>query len=255
MRIMRIVGTLFFVGFFCLSAFPRSSRTETFILTIERIKHSVVPIICGKFVDQKFVVQLIDGTGFFIDKEGHFVTAAHVIRGLRVINSQQPVPCVDTIYVPDNGWERDAIEIHTHWFMFNGCEIDDVLDLAVCKTIQIPKGVKPVTIANTRPADGSPVGFTGFPLGSIEPLSSRCDIATYRAATDSEGSREVVLDKGTWPGASGSPIYNEDGAVLGILLQRGLGDGTGITVGRPSHFILQFLAKHNIHAQEPKKKK
>jgi S1-C subfamily serine protease len=258
MRFIRfVVGVLISGGFlFCLPVLGGSGRTEAFILAIERIKHSVVPVVCGKFDDKgQFALQLIDGTGFFIDTQGHFVTAGHVIRGLSIVNAQQPVPCIDAVYVPDNAWQRDAITFNSHWFKFGDCEIDDSIDVAVCKTIDIPQRIEAVTIADVRPSDGSPVAFTGFPLGSQEPLSSRCDIATYRAATDSEGSRELVLDKGTWPGASGSPIYREDGSVIGILLQRGIADGTGIAVGRPSHFILQFLAAHKINLTKAKQKK
>jgi S1-C subfamily serine protease len=241
------LSIFFFV--FTLFAFGQNRSTETFILTIERVKHSVVPILCGRLDNKgQFSVQLIDGTGFFIDSDGHFLTASHVINDLKGVSSVRPIPCIPAIYVPDNGWQRDAPFLQAHWFTFpvDGCKIDTALDLAVCKTIQAPGGIRPIAIYEYRPPDGYPVAFTGFPLGSIEPLSSRCEIATYRNSIDQEGSRELVLDKGTWPGASGSPIYDERGVVLGIVLQRGINDGVGIAVGRPSHFILMFLRKNGI---------
>lgn len=248
MRVIRSLVSGLIVSFLLgLLAFARSSRTEAFILSIERVKHAVVPVLCGRFDDKKqLVVQLIDGTGFFIDSEGRFATAAHVIKGLSVVNAQQPFPCVWAIYVPDDGWQRDAVTFPSHWFLFGNCEMDEALDLAVCKTVLVPKGVEPMFIEDSRPPDGSPVAFTGFPLGSIEPLSSRGDIATYRGALDKEGSREMVIDKEAWPGASGSPVYGEDGGVLGIVLQRGLGDGVGIAIARPSHFIATFLRSKSI---------
>ena len=43
--------------------------------------------------------------------------------------------------------------------------------------------------------------------------------AAYRDIRDDRGPRELVVDKTTWPGASGSPIYLENGMVIGILLQ------------------------------------
>ena len=248
MRVIRSLAGWLVVSFLLsLPVFAGGSRTEAFILAIERVKHAVVPVLCGRIDEkQQFIVQLIDGTGFFVDSEGRFITAAHVIKGLSIVNAQQPFPCVWAIYVPDGGWQRDATTFSTHWFLFGGCEMDDGLDLAVCKTVAVPKGIKPLFIEDSRPVDGTPVTFTGFPLGSVEPLSSRGNVATYRGSTDQEGSRELVIDKGTWPGASGSPVYGEDGNVLGIVLQRGLGDGIGISVARPSHFIATFLRSKGI---------
>lgn len=257
MRFVRNIGGCLGIGvLLSLPAFSGSGGTDTFILAIERVKHAVVPVLCGTIdANQQFKVQLIDGTGFFIDAEGRFVTAAHVIRGLSVVNVQQPLPCVWAIYVPENGWQRDAINLTIRWFQFGNCAVDDNLDLAVCKTVIVPKGVEPMLIDDNRPADGTPVAFTGFPLGSVEPLSSRGDIATYRNAIDGDGSREMVIDKGTWPGASGSPVYEDNGSVLGIVLQRGLGDGTGIAVARPSHFILKFLNANGVSVRRKEDKK
>src|SRR5438128_2213368 len=110
LRIVRSICILLtFLFIFTLFAFGRRKKTETFILTIERVKHSVVPILCGR-LDEKgnFSVQLIDGTGFFIDREGHFLTAAHVINDLMGVSPLRPIACVSAIYVPANGWQRDA---------------------------------------------------------------------------------------------------------------------------------------------------
>jgi len=259
-RVVRGVWLLWIVFLsFALAASDRSSRTEAFILTIDRVKTSVVPILCGKFDEhQQFVVQLIDGTGFFVDDEGDFLTAAHVIADLKIVNASRPVPCVMAIYVPLVGWQRDAVTFDSRWYTFTDCISDTTLDLAVCKpVIKINSQVHPLVVEDLRPPDGSPVAFTGFPLGSTEPVSSRCDIAAMRGAVDTEGSREIVLDKGTWPGASGSPIYTENGVVIGIMLARGIADNTGTAYGRPSHFIVKFLRdnKINIPSSTTKKQK
>jgi hypothetical protein len=250
MRFVYRLDTL--LAFLLLSLFVcgQSGRSDPFILTIEKTKRGIVPVLCGRFDERgQFVMQIIEGTGFFIDRQGHFVTAAHVIRGLKIIAPQQPVPCVPAIDIPMDGWNREAPSFQTRWFKFveEDCVIDDALDLAVCKSpYLVPFKIYPLVLSDTKPPDGVPVAFTGFPLGNTEPLSSRCNIATYRAAIDTDGSRELVLDKGTWPGASGSPVYGEDGRILGILLQRGLGDGVGIAIARPAHFIVMFLRSKGI---------
>lgn len=53
----------------------------------------------------------------------------------------------------------------------------------------------------------------------------------------------MLVDKNNWPGASGSPIYLEDGRVIGVLVQRGIGinDAAGLTLGRVSKLIVPFL--------------
>ena len=256
-RSVRILLSLFFLGSLSVSA---GERTDAFVLAVERVKHSVIPVLCGKFTLGQFSLQLIDGTGFFVDEDGDFVTAAHVIKDLKTTTLERPIPCVMAIYVPDSAWEREAVNFQAHWFLFKECKVDAVLDLAVCKTTdKIPAKITPVVIEDIRPADGSAVAFTGFPLGTVEPISSLCDIATYHSAIDGEGSREFVLDKGTWPGASGSPVYDNRGVVIGIMLARGLADSVGTSFGRPSHFILTFLRENGISLKtgtdKPKKHK
>jgi S1-C subfamily serine protease len=262
MRVTHFVRRFFvFLLFLGTARLLASDRDDHFVLTIERVKHSVFPVLCGQFnLLGQFSIQLIDGTGFFVDEEGDFLTAAHVITDLQTTTLQRPTPCVMAIYVPTNGWEREAITFNTRWFVFKDCKLDTSLDLALCKpTDKLPTKPTPLSIEDVRPMDGSAVAFTGFPLGQTEPLSSRLNIATYRGANDGEGTRELVLDKGTWPGASGSPVYDERGAVIGIVLARGTADSVGTSYGRPSHFILKFLRDNGIGVKsvedKPKKRK
>lgn len=233
--------------FLCGSVLAAKRQDDPFVSTIDRVKNSVVPVLCGSFdAAGQFSIQQIEGTGFFVDDGGHFLTAAHVIHDLGVVAPGQPLPCARAIYIPNGGWQREAVTAHMAWFAFDHCDIDDTLDLAVCKTVSLPPASVRVNFLDARPPDGTQVAFSGFPLRSAQPISSRCDIATYQRVIDTEGSRDLILDKGNWPGASGSPIYDENGLVVGILLMRGTADGEGITVGRPSHFIIQFLRKNGI---------
>jgi len=225
-----------------------SAQTDTFIHSIDRIKKSVIPVLCGAFTIQgQFYSQLTDGTGFFVDDSGHFVTAAHVIADLKQITLQRPIPCTMAIYIPNDGWERNATALNVKWLVFTDCDIDDSLDLAVCKPRdKIPNKIYPVTFDTFQPPDGSPVAFTGFPLGVVEPLTSRGNIAAYRFVDDSDGPKEFIMDKGTWPGASGSPVYSPQGSVMGVILQRGLNEATGIAIARPSSFVLKFLGSKGV---------
>lgn len=259
MRITRRFQILLLLFLFGSLRVLAQARADAFVLAIERVKHSVFPVLCGKFdLSGQFSLQLIDGTGFFVDDAGDFITAGHVINDLMTTTLQRPIPCVMAIYEPDNGWNREAIDFPTHWFVFKDCKIDATLDLALCKPInELPTKTTPLIIEDTRPLDGSDVAFTGFPLGQVEPLSCRLNVATYRGATDGDGTRDLILDKGAWPGASGSPVYDSRGIVIGIILARGMADSIGTSFARPSHFLLKFLRDNGLTvktgADKPKK--
>src|ERR1035441_1402464 len=111
-----ILGSIAFLS--SLFVLGSSNRTDRFILTIDGVKSAVVPILCSRF-DEKgtFTVQFIDGTGFFIYDDGHFVTAAHVINDLNTVAPNHPIPCVLAVYIPENGWQREATTFRTHWFL------------------------------------------------------------------------------------------------------------------------------------------
>jgi hypothetical protein len=253
---LRLLLLLTFLFILVTCAYGREA--DQFLAAIEGIKHSVVPVVCGTEDGRGgFNIELIDGTGFMIDTVGHFLTAGHVAHDLMKFAANIIHPCVMAIYIPDSGWQRSAKEIHFHWFRFIDCQFDEAMDLAVCKTILLPPSVHPVAFEIAQPPDGSPIAFTGFPLGSIQPLSSRGNVATYRAVADDNGPRELVMDKGTWPGASGSPIYNAEGNILGIVLQRGTNEGVGMAIARPTSFILKFLDGKGIAVTQanPDKKK
>lgn len=237
--------------FLCLPL--KAQQPDPFIHAIEGVKSSVVPILC---IRQDILGQLnliIDGTGFFINSSGYFLTAAHVIAELRRTTIMQPTACVMAIYLPENGWQRDAANFNIKWHAFTDCFVDETLDIAACKTIDdVTSGIRPMTFRGELLADGTAVAFTGFPLGAVEPLSARGYVAAYRAAVENLGPTELVIDRQNWPGSSGSPAYDVDGNVVGIVLQRGIGDGVGMAIARPTSRILAFLASKNVQVKTEK---
>ena len=70
----------------------------------------------------------------------------------------------------------------------------------------------------------------------------------YRGTADL-GPTEMIVDKSAWPGASGSPVYASDGAIVGLLIQRGFNDASGIAFARTSVYISAFLAKNKAERQ------
>jgi S1-C subfamily serine protease len=223
----------------------------SFISATARIKRSVIPVVCAHFSQpgNNITLDSIEGTAFFVRSDGMFATANHVITGLT--NPARRSPCqISAIYVPLVGWQPRVVNQRAHYSFFTAafCTVDANIDVAVCGPI--PDVVQsnsappdPVSFESALQDDGTPTAFTGFPLGSPSPVTSRGFTAAYRDAQDERGPRELIIDKTAWPGASGSPIYIEDGRVIGIVLARGTGEGAGIAIGRPASFIERLLAE------------
>jgi V8-like Glu-specific endopeptidase len=77
------------------------------------------------------------------------------------------------------------------------------------------------------------------------PITSQGHIASYSVRTN-----EFLIDKNAWPGASGSPVYGAEGEVIGLIIQRGLGDGSGLAYARPADFIVDFLRRQEVPIKE-----
>lgn len=185
--------------------------------TIERIKSAVVPVICGTLNNNnKLEVKKIMATGFFVNNEGHFLTAAHVLDYWEK-SDEIRIKCFPAIYIFVGGWQAKIG--NARYSRFDTCIKSNSIDIALCKPIENPfldEAVKQridiVSFGNfNNLKDGTPVAFTGFPLDLLKPLTSKGNIASFI-----ETDNRIVIDKSAWPGASGSPVYLSDGKVIGI---------------------------------------
>jgi S1-C subfamily serine protease len=225
----------------------RCEAEDVPIEAIESVQKSVVPVVCMKPTGDGTKAAIIKtlGTGFLINAEGHFLTAAHVVLEMGPICGSGSFWA---IYAPTASWQtREAVP--TRWFRFDECRYNEVTDVAVCKLVNNPftddsvkKYIKPVRFGTFKGhADGSPIAFTGFPLQSIVPITSKGFIAGYYPR-----ERWFGIDKSGWPGASGSPIYNVRGLVIGLLIRRTASDAGGLSFARPIEPILNFLMAEKI---------
>jgi len=212
------------------------------------MKTSVAPVVCVQpKVGSDWDLLSIEGTAMFVSSDGSFITPNHVIEGITNPKREKPCPSA-AIYGPEDGiWHEDKGTFRVNYALFIAlaCKTDKQIDIAYCKPVPGSLGkIKPVpaTLDNSLPAEGTPVAFTGFPLSNVIPITSIGSVAAYWA-TDDLGTFTVVVDKNGWPGASGSPIYLQDGHVIGMVFSRGIGEGTGLTYGRISKFISDFLPK------------
>jgi S1-C subfamily serine protease len=215
-------------------------QADPFIETISHVKQSIVPIACATQPDAQGVVTVkkIKGTAFFVNDEGSFVTAAHVISKLWDERGQPVAGCFPVIYVPNPSWPS------IKWFQFGSMVMDETTDIAVCKTTKNPFADSALHLGTLHlvpdiPADGTSVAFTGFPQVVI-PVTSRGNIALAGLLD------KVVVDKTSWLGVTGGPLYVANGAVIGMMIERGAGDLDGMAFAKPASLILKFLSDHNI---------
>jgi len=227
---------------------------RSWVETIKDMKRSVIPVVCG-YTDSKgkWIIADVEGTGFFVDRRaGRFVTASHVLDGLDAFARERPEhSCEYAIYIPDAGWEKGGKVINVEYFTFKKCIRSDSADVAVCTLIENPftssrlakNLIQEVSFAAGEVPDGTAAAFTGFPLERTTPITSIGSVAGRHTLDDDDPWFFYLLDKTAWRGASGSPVYTEDGRVLGMIVRSGTDDSAGIGFARCSAAIQDLLTR------------
>lgn len=248
-------------GFLILAVCPTAGNLadQGFVGAIQQAKRYVVPIACfGQNPDTKepYLIS-IEGTGFFVSADGDVVTAGHVGRNL-FSTPRIPSCPFPGIYVPVKGWDIWTASVDIRIIPIAKCFQSGDADVAICKTAANPFTLdsiktKPRTaeLETVIPEDGTPIAFTGFPLNFVQPITSQGIVGTYRSANEKVGPQELVVDKNAWPGASGSPVYTANGKVIGMIVQRGSNEASGLAFAIPSRILVRILGEYR--AAERKK--
>ncbi len=82
-------------------------------------------------------------------------------------------------------------------------------------------------------------------MQSIYPVTSKGNIASYVPS-----QKQFAIDKNVWPGASGSPVYDMDGNVIGLVIKGGFNEGAGLAYARSTDYILDFLRTNKIPTEK-----
>jgi len=228
----------FLVATFLICAItPLTSSHPSWVKTIDRVKRSVGPIFIGDIEEGGGVsidTSKVAGTGFFVGRDGYFVTAGHVVQSLQSPIGLTPKKA-GVIFVPDDGWPRGEKTFGGTGFRFELVSLDEPNDVALCKTRVNPfehedakRFVRSVDFLETIPPDGTLVGFTGFPLHNRIPISGQGIVASYQffPRGDQHGWL-ILLHAASWPGSSGSPVFLQDGRVVGMVSGSTRGGYTG----------------------------
>ena len=207
---------------------PLNVRKETLFMTAT-LKTRTVRDLVDVFGEGVVMVQTPDGTGsgFFINREGHVITNAHVIQGETRISV--------VIFIKDKGsfTRRTVKDVRI-------VAVNPTLDLALL-AVERPEDVEltPLYFGDReRLSTGEPVFAIGNPYG-LERTVSEGIISHVARQLD-----HMVLLQTTAainPGNSGGPLLNLHGEVVGVtnMSASHFADGLGFAI--PINYVKDFL--------------
>lgn len=158
---------------------------------VRRVKPSVVSVLTYDAKGEP----LISGSGFFIGP-GKVVTNSHVIRGAH------------------------RVEIHTlegkgrTYPVAGALAVDEEADLALLSVDLPAERSRPLTLTKTLPEEGEQVFVIGNPL-RLEGSVSNGIVSAVREVPDL--GRIIQITAPVSHGNSGSPLFNMNGQVIGIV--------------------------------------
>jgi hypothetical protein len=220
-RCRRIAASVFFCITILLGGFGHSAEAQDWSRVRAQSKGSILFL--------KVIVRNRDGTnehvastasGFIVSKNGHFLTAAHVI--------QNPDPNTNVIYFAAIG-PRDSQQ-----FELNFIKSDADLDIAL---FQLPPSQAwiPLKIASSSNVpDDAKLFVLGFPRG--ENLSSGEGMLRNRFAKGGRFQTSLPLNYGD----SGAPVFDIAGRVIG-LAEGGYDEANMVTNVVPADFFAPLL--------------
>ncbi len=139
--------------------------------------------------------QVFAGTGFVVDRRGDVMTNHHVVDG-----------CAQILVSPSVGGQQSV-----------GVIADDSQnDLALIGPIKQPAGSLPLT--DDRPMLGQSVVVVGYPLQGI--LASSLNVTTGAVSALAgleDDTRMIQITAPVQPGNSGGPLFDQTGAVMGVV--------------------------------------
>jgi S1-C subfamily serine protease len=137
----------------------------------------------------------VTGTGFFISRQGHVLTNAHVVDGCKSITVQQP-----------GGMAATASAVAA----------DKQNDLALLQTGATPPAI--ATLRGGRPIrPGEAVVAYGFPLTGVMSSGGVLTTGAVNALSGTgDDTRFLQISAPIQPGNSGGPLLDMTGAIVGV---------------------------------------
>jgi hypothetical protein len=236
-----------------------ANAQQTPVESIEKVKRSLVQAVCilqndtnqDEKVDQEVHVL---GTGFFVAKDGSFVTSKHVYEPHLYSNRKLPSGCmlgVRIVIVTHEGKRGNHFDFRRKVCL----SVENNVDMTLCRTAENPFS-KPELLPYIEAAelhetgfgsDGTRVYVSGFPQFLSTPMTDTGIIAARVKLSDIldpfEGPKDydlVVTSMISRPGMSGSPVYDASGKVLGVV-RGNVQDKMGNTLGFLTYYPISSL--------------
>lgn len=159
------------------------------------------------------------GSGYILNQQGKVLTAAHVVEG-----------CTNLIAITQNG-QRATIRID---------RIDLMNDLAM-GTILVRMKPMPNISLRSRFNDGENLFAAGF-SGQTHSLN------LMNGKANSQNADTLTIAAPVYPGASGGPVFDRAGNLVGVIYARSQGLGYAST----GDALKRFLAANSITPDPPK---
>lgn len=188
------------------------------------------------------------GAGFFIDREGHILTAAHVVY-------DDEDGTVDELREPNQDKGKDENrrgKTYKYQVIFNGKKYsahfvgsNRYVDTAIIKLNKLPSDeFLPAVLGNSDEVKvGEFVVAVGNPLGLTNSVSSGIVSALHRRDYDLWFIEDFIqTDAPINPGNSGGPLINMRGEVIGIN-DAGYRARDGLGFAVPINFAAEYLER------------
>lgn len=179
--------------------------------------------------------EVFTGTAFAVREDGVLLTNRHVVRGADGTRNPRRIG----IQFADSDQNFPARLL----------AVAQEVDLAAVK-VDIPGGVPTIGSLASGPSavrPGEPVAIIGFPLGVELPMASRGGRFVARSTLTPGTVSKVLNDRiqidgyGA-EGASGSPVLNGEGQVIGVLFGGQAGTQGRIVFAVPADFAVRLLS-------------
>jgi len=172
--------------------------------------------------------QAAQGSGFVVDRNGTILTSSHVITNA---GEGVPVAPADRLYVEFGDHDRVPASV-VGWDVFD--------DVGVVRVDPRLHALAPVPLGDSaHVVVGQPVAAIGSPFGNEDSLTVGVVSAVHRSISSLTSDYELIdaiqTDAPINHGNSGGPLFDADGAVIGINAQiraesNGSTDGVGFAV-------------------------